>query len=105
MMKKLNPRPRLLRWHFDDEVETDIPEEWKWIEVTMHFTDDSRRWSILYTPERLLNNLSRPNIDPPGLHMQQLIVVRSYEISDIDRVLRVFDEEDKLIEASMAYPE
>ncbi|OOC62636.1 hypothetical protein [Paenibacillus ihbetae] len=105
MMKELNPRPRLLRWHFDDEVETDIPEEWNWIEVTMHFTDDSKRWSILYTPERLLNNLSRPNIDPPGLHMQQLIVVRSYEISDIDRVLRVFDEEDKLIEASMAYPE
>jgi len=95
-MKELNPRPRLLRWHFDDEVETDIPEEWNWIEVTMHFTDDSKRWSILYTPERLLNNLSRPNIDPPGLHMQQLIVVRSYEISDIDRVLRVFDEEDKL---------
>lgn len=37
--------------------------------------------------------------------MQQLIVVRSYEVSDIERVLRVFDEEDELIEASMKYPE
>ncbi|WP_339240540.1 hypothetical protein MKX40_07575 [Paenibacillus sp. FSL R5-0517] len=71
----------------------------------MVFTDGSRRWSILYTPERLLNNLSRPDIDPPGLHMQQLIVVRSYEVDDIERVLYVFDEEDKLIEASREYPE
>ncbi|MXO78411.1 hypothetical protein GRP75_11230 [Paenibacillus sp. OT2-17] len=104
-MKELDLRPRLLRWHFDDEVETDNPEEWNWIEITMHFTDGSKRWSILYTPERLLNNWSRPNIDPPCIHMQQFIVVRSYEVSDIDRVLRVFDEEDELIEASMKYPE
>lgn len=71
----------------------------------MYFTDGSKRWSILYTPERLLNNLSRPNVDPPGLHMQQLIVVRSYEVSDVDRVLRVLDEEDELIEASRTYTE
>lgn len=105
MVKESNPRPRLLNWHFDDEVGTDNPKEWKWIEITMHFTDGSKRWSIIYTPERLLNNLSRPNIDPPGLHMQQLIVVRSYEFSNIDRVLKAFDEEDRLIEASKNYPE
>lgn len=98
MVKDSNSRPRLLNWHFDDEIGTDNPKDW--IEITMHFTDGSKRWSILYTPERLLNNLSRPNIDPPGLHMQQLIVVRSYEFSDIDRVLKAFDEEDRLIEAS-----
>ncbi|MHA7966746.1 hypothetical protein ACX93W_21785 [Paenibacillus sp. CAU 1782] len=98
-------RPRLLSWKFDDEVETEHPKEWNWIEITMYFTDGSKRWSILYTPERLLNNLSRPNIDPPGLHMQQLIVVRSYEVSDIDRVLRVFDEEDQLMDASRLYME
>lgn len=104
-VKELNSRPRLVRWHFDDDVKADNLEEWNWIEITVYFTDESRRWSILYTPERLLNNLSRPNIDPPGLHMKQLIVVRSYEVSDIDRVLKVFDEEDKLIEASIPYPE
>lgn len=37
--------------------------------------------------------------------MQQLIVVRSYEVNDIERVLNVFDEEDELIEASREYPE
>lgn len=105
MEKDQNLRPRLLSWKFDDEVETDYEKEWNWIEITMYFTDGSKRRSILYTPERLLNNLSRPNIDPPGLHMQQLIVVRSYEVSDIDRVLRVFDEEDELIKASRAYSE
>lgn len=105
MVKDPISRPRLVSWQFDDEVETDNLDEWNWIEITMLFSDGSKRWSILYTPERLLNNLSRPNIDPPGLHMQQLIVVRSYDESDIDRVLKVFDEEDKLIEASIAYPE
>ncbi|MBD8840042.1 MULTISPECIES: hypothetical protein [Paenibacillus] len=101
----MNSRPRLVGWRFDDEVRSDHPEDWNWIEITMVFTDGSRRWSILYTPERLLNNLSRLDIDPPGLHMQQLIVVRSYEVDDIERVLNVFDEEDKLIEASKEYPE
>ncbi|MCL6660093.1 MULTISPECIES: hypothetical protein [Paenibacillus] len=101
----MNLRPRLVSWRFDDEVRSDNSEEWNWIEITMVFTDGSRRWSILYTPERLLNNLSRPDIDPPGLHMQQLIVVRSYEVDDIERVLNVFDEENKLIEASREYPE
>lgn len=101
----MNLRPRLVSWRFDDEVRSDNLEEWNWIEITIVFTDGSRRWSILYTPERLLNNLSRPDIDPPGLHMQQLIVVRSYEVDDIERVLNVFDEEDKLIEASREYPE
>lgn len=37
--------------------------------------------------------------------MQQLIVVRSYEVNDIERVLNVSDEEDELIEASREYPE
>ncbi|WP_413034529.1 hypothetical protein [Paenibacillus xylanilyticus] len=101
----MNSRPRLVSWHFDDEVRSDQPGEWNWIEITIVFTDGSRRWSILYTPERLLNNLSRPDIDPPGLHMQQLIVVRSYDVNDIERVLNVFDEEDELIEASREYPE
>lgn len=48
MMRELNSRPRLLRWHFDDKIETDNSEEWNWIEITMHFTDDSKRWSTLY---------------------------------------------------------
>ncbi|MDO3410595.1 hypothetical protein QWJ34_12555 [Saccharibacillus sp. CPCC 101409] len=100
-----NLKPRLLSWEFDDAVEIDHEEEWNWIEITMYFTDGSKRWSILYTPERLLKNLSRPNIDPPGLHIQQLIVVRSYEVSDIERVLRVFDKEDELIKASRSHSE
>jgi hypothetical protein len=105
MEEDQNLRPRLLSWKFDDEGETDHEEEWNWIEITMYFTDGTKRWSILYTPERLLNNLSRPSIDPPGLHIHQLIVVRSYEVRDIDRVLRIFDEEDELIKASRSYSE
>ncbi|AYB43856.1 hypothetical protein V4V36_01230 [Paenibacillus lautus] len=94
--------PKLISWQFDDEV-VDDPDEWNWIEITMVFSDGSKRWSILYTPERLLNNLNRANIDPPGLHIKHMIIVRSYQRSDIQRVLDELDNHQELIEASKAY--
>lgn len=89
----------LLNWKFDDEVQG-TPDEWNWVEITLTFVDGSKRWSILYTPERLHNNLSRPNIDPPGLHIPHLIIVRSYEIDDIEKMLRYLESEGDLLSAS-----
>ncbi|GMK38077.1 hypothetical protein PCCS19_11310 [Paenibacillus sp. CCS19] len=95
-------QPKLVHWKFDDEVRDD-PGEWNWIEITMVFNDGSKRWSILYTPERLQNNLSRSNIDPPGLFIKHMIIVRSYLVSDIQRVLEDLEENNKLLDASRAY--
>jgi len=95
-------QPRLVTWRFDDEVRDD-PTEWNWIEITMDFNDGSRRWSILYTPERLKNNLSRDNIDPPGLFIKHMIIVRSYSKSDIQRVLEDLERNHELLEASREY--
>ncbi|MBT2760181.1 hypothetical protein [Paenibacillus sp. ISL-20] len=97
-----NEQPKLVSWKYDDEVRDD-PAEWNWIEITMVFNDGSKRWSILYTPERLKNNLSRENIDPPGLFIKHMIIVRSYSENDIQRVLEELETNNELLEASRAY--
>ncbi|WP_339290603.1 hypothetical protein [Paenibacillus sp. FSL E2-0201] len=89
----------LLNWKFDDKVQCSS-NEWNWVEITLMLVDGSKRWSILYTPERLHNSLSRPNIDPPGLHIPHMIIVRSYEIDDIERMLRYLESEGELLTAS-----
>ena len=91
--------PILLEWEFDDEV-IDDPDEYNWIEISFSLSDGTKRWSILYTPERLSNSLKRKNIDPPGLHIQHMIIVRSYKKEDIDRVLKYLDDNNELIDAS-----
>ena len=94
--------PVLVDWRYDDQVDQDDNgEDWNWIEISFTLSDGANRWSILYTPERLLSNLKRDNIDPPGLHIPHLIIVRSYRKEDISRVLKYLDDEDELIEASL----
>jgi hypothetical protein len=89
----------LLNWKFDDEIQG-TPDVWNWVEITLTFLDGSKRWSIINTPERLLNNLSRPNIDPPGLHIPHMIIVRSYLREDVERTLHYLEAEGELISVS-----
>ncbi|WP_239696668.1 hypothetical protein [Paenibacillus oryzisoli] len=91
---------KLLNWRFDDDP-LGPSDEWNWVEVTMTFGDGSKRWSILYTPDRLKNNLSRFDIDPPGLFIKHMIIVRSYNEDDIERTLRYLESENELFDASM----
>jgi hypothetical protein len=90
---------KLLHWSFDDDL-MGASVEWNWVEITLTFEDGSKRWSILYTPERLKNNLSRTNIDPPGLFIPHMIIVRSYDEDDIERTLRYLESENELFAAS-----
>jgi hypothetical protein len=90
---------KLLSWHFDDDP-LGSSDEWNWVEITMTFDDGSKRWSILYTPDRLKNNLTRNNIDPPGLFIPHMIVVRSYGKDDIERTLRYLESVSELLTAS-----
>jgi hypothetical protein len=90
----------LVSWKFDDEV-TSIPDETNWIEISMQMSDSSERWCILYTPERLRNLLQLSDIDPPGLHIKHMIVVRSYKVEDIQSVLDHLNQDDELIGATL----
>ncbi|MGE5396631.1 MAG: hypothetical protein ACM3MK_03720 [Chitinophagales bacterium] len=95
------PVPMLVDWRFDDPVsENDDGTDPNWVEVSFTLSDGSRRWLILYTPERLLSSLRRPDIDPPGLFIPHMVIVRSLEKEDVERTLCYLDEEDELIEAS-----
>lgn len=67
----------------------------------MKMSDGSERWCILYTPERLRNLLQLPNIYPTGLHIKHMIVVKSYNIEDIQSVLDYLNQEDELIGATL----
>lgn len=93
---------KLLHWKFDDDLDGSS-NDWNWVEITMVFEDGSKRWSMLYTPERLKNNLSRPNIDPPGLYAPHLILVRSYEKNDVERTLRSLELNNELLAASKEF--
>lgn len=90
---------KLISWKFDDEISAP-KTEWNWVEVTLTFDDGSKRWSILYTPERLKTNLSRPGIQPPGLFIPHMIIVRSYETNDVELTLRYLDSKGDLLIAS-----
>jgi hypothetical protein len=90
----------LISWKFDDEVSND-PNETSWIEISMKMSDGSERWCILYTPERLRNLLQQPNIYPTGLHIKHMIVVKSYNVEDIQNVLDYLNQEDELIGATL----
>lgn len=90
----------LISWKFDDDVTND-PKETNWIEISMKMSDGSKRWCILYTPERLTNLLQQPNISPKGLHIKHMIVVNSYKIEEIQGVLDYLNSEDELIDATL----
>lgn len=89
--------PILDGWKFDDDV-TD--PELNFIEVTLYFKDGSRRWCTITTPEKLIEHFKNPLIDPPGFNMQQLIIVKSLDLADIERTLRDLDNNDGLISAT-----
>ncbi|MRX72116.1 hypothetical protein GJU40_08070 [Bacillus lacus] len=61
-----------------DEV-TDEPNQTNWIEISMTMSDESKRWCILYTPERLKNLLQQEHVHPKGLHIKHMIIVKSYK--------------------------
>lgn len=90
----------LISWKFDDEVSNN-PNEINWIEISMKMSDGSERWCILYTPERLRNLLQQPNIYPTGIHIKHMIVVKSYNVEDIQSVLDYLNQEDELIGATL----
>ncbi|PFP22726.1 hypothetical protein COJ96_25165 [Bacillus sp. AFS073361] len=90
----------LISWKFDDEVSNDANET-NWIEISMKMSDGSERWCILFTPERLKNALQKPDIHPPGLHIKHMIVVRSYNVEDIQSVLEYLNQQGELISATL----
>lgn len=88
----------LQNWKFDDEV-TDDPRDTNWLEITLQMSDGSKRWCILYTPQRMYNLFNQPTIHPPGIYIKHMIISRSYSYEGTNSTLIYLDEEDELINA------
>lgn len=89
--------PILLRWQFDDPIEDEADD---WVEVSFDLSDGTRRWCSLVTPARLKWHLEQPLADP-GVRASHLIVIRSLSSEDVDRMLRLLDQQDELLDASL----
>lgn len=87
--------PLLESWKFDDDI-----NDFDLVEVTLTFTDGCKRWCLVTTPQKLVKHFSSDNLDPPGFNIQHLIVNKTLDISDVDKILKHLDEQDELINAS-----
>lgn len=88
--------PILKSWNLDDSV-----ENYDLIETTLKFSNGTKRWCLLTTPEKLANHLSQSNLDPPGLHIKHLIILRTMNDVDIEEMLNYLDEQGELEQASL----
>ena len=94
--------PMLIDWKFDDNIEQVKRDDYlTWVEVSFNLSDGTKRWCKLLTPELLSKILNQPNINSPGWYIPNVILVRSFDIQDVDTVLKELDEDDNLIDASI----
>ncbi|MNN38149.1 hypothetical protein D3C81_1521320 [compost metagenome] len=82
-------------WKFDDELDS-----FDLIEATISFSDQSKRWCLITTPQRLAKHFEQPNLDPPGCNIRHLIIVKTMNKEDIDRTLKYLDDQGELKEAT-----
>lgn len=78
-------------WCFDHDIETDC-----FVEVTLTFNDGSRRWCILTTPDKLVEHFTSNSIDPPGIHIRHLIIMKTLNWEDVENTLRHLDHQGEL---------
>ncbi|MGO4528567.1 hypothetical protein AB4Z30_05750 [Paenibacillus sp. 2TAF8] len=88
--------PILSSWKFDDPL-----EDFDLIEVTVTFNNGMKRWCLITTPERLIKYFEHSNLDPPGLSIQHLIIVKEISDEDINRTLIHLDEQGQIEKATL----
>lgn len=94
----------LIDWKFDDNIELVERDDYlTWVKVSFNLSDYTKRWCKLLTPKLLSKILNQPNVNFPGMHIPNIILVRSFEIQDVDKVLKDLDDNNELIEASLEF--
>lgn len=56
--------PIMMNWQYDDDTNA-----FELIEVTISFTDNSKRWCLVTTPDRSRNYFFEQVSDPPGINL------------------------------------
>ncbi|WP_040952708.1 hypothetical protein [Gorillibacterium massiliense] len=86
--------PILEAWKFDDDI-----NEFDLVEITLTFSDRSKRWCLVTTPQRLVNHFDK-EMEPPGFNLRHLIITKTMNYEDIEKTLIFLDSNDELVEAS-----
>ncbi|WP_256762447.1 hypothetical protein [Cohnella sp. WQ 127256] len=85
--------PSLINWKFDDDI-----NEIDFIDISMIFSDGSKRWAIITTPKKLLNYFN--SSDEIGFHIENLIIMKTLDQTDVEETLRNLERNDELNKAS-----
>jgi len=83
-------------WTFDDEI-----EDFDLVEATLIFSNGSKRWCLVTTPQKLVVHFDSENLDPPGMNIRHLIIVKSLARGDVEKTLKYLDSQDELEGASL----
>ncbi|WPQ59402.1 hypothetical protein [Paenibacillus polymyxa] len=70
--------------------------------MTLTFSDGSKRWSLVTTPRKLLNYFKK-EMEIPGLNIKHLIIAKTIDHDDIEKILKYLEANDELTEASKAF--
>ncbi|WP_232274331.1 hypothetical protein [Paenibacillus sp. 481] len=83
-------------WRFDDNTETE-----RFVEVTITFNDGSKRWCILTTPTKLMEYFNNESMDPPGMNIKYLIIMKTMEKEDVEKMFIHLDNQGELQESTL----
>ena len=99
--------PLLVSWQFDNDIEDPTCD---CVEVTVHFSDETRGWCSIGTPEYFKRRLDARS-DPkdwkvstePAVWGSNLILVRRLDFVTVDWTLRYMDQQGELTSFSLPY--
>ncbi|MHA6534603.1 hypothetical protein [Paenibacillus sp. BAC0078] len=83
-------------WYFDDDIESN-----RFVEVTLSFSDGSKRWCNLTTPEKLVEHFNNEFMDPPSIHMKHLIIMKTLNTEVVEQTLKYLDNQNELIDITI----
>ncbi|GIO31801.1 MULTISPECIES: hypothetical protein [Paenibacillus] len=82
-------------WQFDDEI-----DNYEFIEVSITFSDGSKRWCVITTPQKIVEYFDQEFMNLPGIYMKHLIIMKTTRTEEIEVMLRHLDNQNELIELS-----
>lgn len=78
-----------------------ILTKYELIEVTITFDDDSKRWCLITTPQKIIKYFDNELMNPPGVNMKHLIIMKTTRTEDVERMLKHLDNQNELIELTI----
>lgn len=81
--------PIMMNWKFDFDI-----NDFELIEVTISFTDNSKRWCLITTPDKLSNYFIEQVSNPPGINFHHLVILKTLNHDDIQKTLDYLDKSE-----------